>query len=93
MPYDNGMQDLSDRQIAEETLGRLRRIETKTTKVANHLGVDAGGDKPVFYAVGHILQVPSRKTSLDDIIAAVPEKHRSMVKIMCGDDYLATISV
>lgn len=91
MAYDNGMQKLSDREIAEETLGRLRRVETKTTKVANHLGVDAGGDKPELNDVTGVLQVPSRKVSLDDVLDAVRGRDGIVsIAVYCGTEFLMT---
>jgi hypothetical protein len=37
-----------DRKLLEEIADRARRTETRVTKVANHLGIDAGGEKPTW---------------------------------------------
>jgi hypothetical protein len=82
-----------DRKLLNEIADRARRTETRVTKIANHMGIDAGGEKPSFNPVTHTLTVPSRRTSLEDIIAAVPTMHQNMVRVVCGDDYMLTFSV
>lgn len=84
----------TDRELLEELADRARRTETRVTKVANHLGVDAGGDKPEFNADVGVLQVPSRKTSLDDVLGEL--KHydvRQSIRVYCGDDYLFAVAL
>jgi hypothetical protein len=82
----------SDRALIEEIVGRLRRIETKTTIVANHLGLDAGETKPVFDREKRILWVKTPKTALEDIVAAIGD-YSGPISVNCGDDYLATVGV
>jgi hypothetical protein len=84
--------DKTDRELLVEVSARIRRIETKTTKIANQLGVDTGGEKPVLR--GNTLYVPSPKISLEDIVAAIGEHGGSgPVSVCCGEDYLATVVV
>lgn len=92
MAYDRSMEGKSDRELLEELLGRARRTETRVTTVANHLGVDAGGDKPVLNRTARTLHVPTRKTSLDDILAAIGARDGA-VGVYCGEDYLLTVNV
>jgi hypothetical protein len=80
----------TDRELLTELADRARRTETRVTKIANHLGVDAGGEKPRLR--GNVLHVPSLKTSLEDIVAAIGS-HSGPVSVHCGDDYLATVGV
>lgn len=80
----------SDRQLIEETAQRARRIETRVTQIANHIGVDHGGSKPELR--GNTLYVPSLKTSLEDIITAIGG-HTGPVSVCCGNDYAATVGV
>jgi hypothetical protein len=77
-----------DRKLLNEIADRARRTETRVTKVANHLGIDAGGEKPSI--CGSELRVPTIKTSLEDIIAAIGN-FDGPITIRCGDDYLGTI--
>jgi hypothetical protein len=82
----------ADRELLQEIADRARRTETRVTKVANALGIDAGGEKPKLR--GNALYIPSLKTSLEDIIAALGD-HPSYgpVEVYCGEDYLAKVSV
>lgn len=80
----------SDRELLLEIADRARRTETRVTKVANHLGVDAGGEKPKLR--GNVLQVPSLRVSLEDIVTAIGD-HTGPVSVHCGDDYLATVGL
>lgn len=82
----------SDRELLEELVGRARRTETRVTKLSNHIGVDAGEEKPVYHREISTLDVTNRKASLDDILAAVPDLGMNGVDVYCGKDYLLTIS-
>lgn len=84
--------------LVREIADRARRTETRVTKVANHLGVDAGGDKP--YIRGNTLYVPSLKTSLEDIVATIKGTNEFKLEgevrpfsVQCGEDYIATVRV
>lgn len=79
----------TDRALLEEIAQRSRRTETRTVKIANHLGIDTG-EKPVLR--GSSLSVPSRKVTLEDVIAAIGE-HSGAVSVWCGEDYLATVGL
>jgi hypothetical protein len=77
-----------DRKLIGEIADRARRIETRVTKVANHLGIDAGGEKPQLR--GNMLFIPSLKVSLQDIIDVIGNTSEA-IAIHCGDDYLVTV--
>lgn len=84
--------DKNDRELMEEAVTRARRIETRVTLIANHLGVDAGEQtKPSYDATGNRLLIASRKTSLDDILTATPHGSRG-VTIMCRGVPLGTLN-
>src|SRR6184192_2133157 len=51
----------SDRELLKESVQRARRTETRVTMIVEHLGLNAGGEKPRFHAAGNLIQVPSRK--------------------------------
>lgn len=53
-----------------EMKDRLRRMETRFVQLAEHMGFDTEKKLPTF-AAGQV-QLPSMKTSLDDILAALP---------------------
>lgn len=76
-----------------EIRDRVRRTETRVTKVANHLGVDAGNEKPVLKVKLRELHITSRKCTLDELLAAVPAAERSGegIDVYCGNDYIATV--
>lgn len=79
-----------DDEALREMLDRARRTETKVTKIAEHIGVDSGVTRPVFKH-GR-LYVTSRKTTLDDVIGAIPSNQRDQeVDVMCGDDLLMVV--
>lgn len=82
----------TDRQLIEETLDRSRRTETRVTKIANHLGVEAGGNKPVFNDTTRTLDIPSRKTSLDDIIAAIGDRPGGSIAVYCDGQLLVMVT-
>lgn len=82
--------DKECKELLQEIADRARRTETRVTKVANHLGVEAGGEKPV--CQGGRLYIPSRRVSLEDIIAAIPRNPEGSVSVYCGDDYIVTVA-
>lgn len=79
-------------KMLEEIFDRTKRIETRTTKVANHLGIETGATRSK-YENGQ-LQVTSRKVSLDELMSLIPpnQKHE-IVDVVCNGDLLATITV
>ena len=76
-----------DNEMIDEIAGRARRMETKITKIANHLGVDAGGARPVWVSPGRI-EIPSRDCSLSAILAAVPSSWTRAIAIYIKDEYV-----
>jgi GTP cyclohydrolase III len=84
----------TDRQLLLEIAGRARRTETKATLVANHIGVEAGETKPLLDPVKMILWVKTPRTSIEDIMAALPEhlEDHQGVDVYCGEDYMLTVS-
>lgn len=64
------MADEANTKLLNEILDRARRTETRVTKVANHLGVDAGGEKPR-WTFGQV-DVPSKQCSLAQCLEMIP---------------------
>jgi hypothetical protein len=87
---DDSERAKSDRELLEEVVQRARRTETRVTKIANHVGVEAGETKPMFNEFGE-LHITHRKTSLDELLAALPAGHKGRVDIYCGDDFIVTL--
>jgi hypothetical protein len=79
-----------DRKLLNEIADRARRTETRVTKIANHMGIDAGGEKPKLS--GNTLYVPTVKTSLEDIVVAIGS-YSGPISVYCGEDYMVTIAV
>jgi hypothetical protein len=79
----------ADRDLLQELADRARRTETRVTKIANALNVDAGGEKPRW--AGDVIQVPTRKTSLDDVLPLLTGLSKP-TSVYCGDDYIMTVA-
>jgi hypothetical protein len=78
-----------DRRLIGEIADRARRIETRVTKVANHLGIDAGGEKP--YLMDGVMYVPSMKVSLQDIVEAMGATDVP-IPLYCGADFVVKLN-
>lgn len=77
----------------DETLERVRRIETRLTKLLNHFGVNPGADNPR-WEDGGIVRVPSRRVAVDKILDVVPIAYgREEFDLYVGDDYIATMFI
>lgn len=72
-----------------ETLSRARRIETRLTQLLIGLGVSTESQKPEFKA-GR-LQLPSRHTSMQEIIDSIPKNWPDPVGVFIGNDQVAVI--
>lgn len=78
-----------------ETLQRARRIETRLTALCNAMGVGTNSQKPVFDA-GNLqgrarVVLPSRHSTLAEVVAAIPETFDGEVDLVIGDERIATL--
>lgn len=76
-------------QMTQEMLDRFRRVETKVTKIANHLGIDAGVEIPA-WENGKIT-VTSIKCSLQEMLSVIPQDwphDDEVVVYVKGGEYL-----
>ena len=80
----------SDRELLKESVQRARRTETRVTMIVEHLGLNSGGEKPVYDPVHRRVQVKTPKVSLEDVLAAIKEDC-VMVQVFCGDQFLASV--
>ena len=81
---------MSDHATPEtETLARVRRIETRLTRVANHLNIDVGGAKPRWDANHKRIVVESSNCSLIDLFKSVPLhiKDTELIPIYIGEQF------
>jgi hypothetical protein len=77
----------------DETLERVRRIETRLTKLLNHFGLNPGVEKPR-WEDPDIIRLPSRKTPLDTILDVVPVNYgKEEFDLYIGSDYVATMFI
>jgi hypothetical protein len=79
----------TDRELLEEIAGRSRRIETKTTMVADKVGLSFG-EKPVYDKAKRILWVKTAKISIEDVLDALGAEI-DVVQVRCGETFLGTV--
>jgi hypothetical protein len=72
-----------------ETLQRIRRVETRVTRLMIALGVDTGANKPEL--VEDKLLVPSIHCSLKEIVDSIPPDWHGPVRVFVGTEQVATI--
>lgn len=81
-------------QADKEILDRVRRIETRVTKMGHAMGVDVGGCRPLWNAAQKHIMLPSPNCSIGECLAVVPETMRKEnVDIYIGTHYLCTVFV
>lgn len=75
----------------KESLARLRRIETRVTQIALAMGVATQAQKPQFSEAKSRVVVPSRHTTLQELLACVPKYWKNPVEVYIGDELLTTL--
>jgi len=68
---------MSTDERSREIQDRVRRIETRLTKLMGHLGFDPQGSMPTWDQTNRCVEVPSISTAFKDIMAVVPENFPS----------------
>jgi hypothetical protein len=77
----------------DETLERVRRIETRLTKLLTHFGLNPGAERAMF-DTPDVVRIPSRKVSIEAIIDALPPNYgREEFDVFIGQDYVCTIFI
>lgn len=77
-----------------EVLDRVRRIETRLTKIGDHMGVDTGGGKPFWNAAQKRVIIPTPNCSMGDILRAVPDELKGEeIDVFVHGEYLLTLFV
>ena len=78
----------------KEIVDRVRRIETRVTKMGHAMGVDVGGGRPIWNAAQKRVLLPSPNCSIGECLAVIPEKLRDEeVDFYIGTQYLCTVFV
>jgi hypothetical protein len=81
---------MHDREIVD----RVRRIETRITKIGEHLDVDVGGGKPVWDSPSGRVVIPTPNCSIGAVLKVIPEDRRTKeVDVFVKGDYLLTLFV
>lgn len=76
----------------QEMLDRVRRIETRVTKIGNAMGVDVGGGKPAWDVGRCRVTLPSPNCSIREIVEVIPERFAGHpVSVYVGDDHFTTV--
>lgn len=80
--------------VERETLDRVRRIETRLTKLGQAMGVDVGGGQPMWDTVRGVAVVPTPNCSIKGILAVIPQGYRERgADVYVGDEYLMTVRI
>ena len=74
----------------QEILDRVRRIETRVTKVGRALDVDVGGGRPEQIADNR-LAIPTPNCSIGECVRAIAIDTQSSVQVYVGEEYLVTL--
>lgn len=79
----------------QELIQRVRRIETRLTRLLIGLGIETEAKRPVFDA-GSIggqarLTLPSHHCSIKEVMSAVPKGFAEPVELYVGDDRVASL--
>jgi hypothetical protein len=84
---------MTEQKPERELLDRLRRMETKLTKIGNHLNVDVGGATPAWDPDRKRLIIDSPNCSLGDIFKAIPLQvsGSALVPVHIGEQFYMSV--
>lgn len=79
----------------DETLQRVRRIETRLTQTMVALGINTSANKPVFSVAGKnvaaSVELPSPHTSMKEVLDSIPDTWDGPVAVFIGRQLVATV--
>lgn len=79
---------------SSELLDRVRRIETRVTKIGHHMGVDVGGGRPSWDERRGRIMLPSPNCSISECINVVPRGHPpGLVDVYIDEQHICALSV
>lgn len=85
---------MHDHEDIREVRDRMRRVETRVTKIGRFLGVDVGGGKPVWQPGDQSIMIPTPNCAVGEILHAIPDDCRKgNVDVYVNDDYLFTLFI
>lgn len=83
--------------VEEETLDRVRRTETRVSKIMLHLGIDLVAEKSTFSkepGEHPVIQLPSPNVTLREVLAIIPDEHRSSyIRLRVGDETIGRLDL
>ena len=79
-------------QRDKEVQDRVRRIETRLTKLLRHLGLDEQGSMPYYDDNRACIEVPSISVALKDVVAAIPPHDEAHVAVRHKDVLICYIT-
>lgn len=80
--------------VDREVRDRVRRIETRLTKIGRHMGVDVGGGQPEWYDTLGRVVIPTPNCNVGDIVKVIPAERRDKeIEVYVGSEYLLTLFV
>ena len=77
--------------VEEETLSRVKRIETRLTQLMIGLGIDTRSQKPQFDANLTVIKLPSPHSSIKEILDSVPESCHDEVQVFLGNSRICLV--
>lgn len=75
-----------------ELLDRVRRIETRVTKIGHAMGVDVGGGRPSWDVKRGCVVLPSPNCSIAECVNIVPASREGPVDVYVGDQFICAIT-
>ena len=74
-----------------EILARVRRTETRVTQLCLAAGISTQAQKPEFNPAKSRVLVPSRHTTLQELLASIPKDWKNPVEVYIGSELLVTV--
>lgn len=81
----------SRESVEDQTLSRVKRIETRLTQLMIGLGVDTRTQHPQFDPDTRTVQLPSIHSSTKEILDSIPENCHDAVDVYLGAQRLFTL--
>jgi hypothetical protein len=83
---------MHDHEDIREVRDRMRRVETRVTKIGRFLGVDVGGGRPI-WRDGTVV-VPTPNCAIGEMLKVIPDGAKGGdVDVYVNDDYLFTLFI
>jgi hypothetical protein len=80
---------MSEDEVLNEVLDRVRRLETRVTAFLEANGYDTRVRRPLFKDGGVFVQ--SAATSISEVLSSIPKWHNGLTPIILGEEILCDI--